>query len=118
TLTAAQVDEDSVDLRWTRPANEDALAPTYKITRTDSKGSRETSRPIMVADMKLTVPQNLSDGRRITHVEPRSFYHDRDVAPGKVTYTVVVTDIFGRNSAPASLDFTMEDWHTPDQVAR
>src|SRR5205085_7478797 len=27
TLTAAQADEDSVDLRWTRPANEDALAP-------------------------------------------------------------------------------------------
>lgn len=117
-LIVAQADEDSVDLRWNRPADQDVMSPTYKITRIDSKGSRATSRPIMVADMKLDVPQTLSDGRHVTHVEPRSFYHDLGVATGKVTYTVVMTDIFGRESAPASVEFTMEDWHTPDQVAK
>ena len=117
-LTAAQADEESVDLRWSRPANEDGLSPTYKITRIDGKGSRQTSRPIVVADIKLDTPQKLPDGRQVTHVEPRSFYHDRGVTPGKVTYSVTMADVFGRESVPVSIDFMMEDWHTPDQIGK
>jgi hypothetical protein len=111
-LTAAQIDEDTVDLRWTRPASEAELLPTYQITRVNnSQGTVVTPKAIAVADIKLAVPQT-ADQKTITHVEPRAFYSDRGVAPGPVTYKVTMTDIFGR-TATATLDFNVTDWHSP-----
>ncbi|MCA1597275.1 MAG: hypothetical protein LC772_12750, partial [Chloroflexi bacterium] len=47
------------------------------------------------------------------YVEPASFFRDHPAPVGTLSYQVVMTDMFGRQSPPASISFEMEEWHVP-----
>ncbi|MDQ3812316.1 MAG: hypothetical protein M3347_00025, partial [Armatimonadota bacterium] len=111
-LEAEQFDADTVDLRWERPTPEQAKnlgLPSYRLIRVDKEhpaGLPVNKSPIIIADIPAA-------GQQGGYVEPRAFFHDNEVPIGEVTYRLILMDIFGRESAPAELKFTMEDWHTP-----
>jgi fibronectin type 3 domain-containing protein len=110
---AAQVDADSVDLRWTRLSLEQeqpfglASYNLVRVTPQTPAGVKINKLPIVIADIP---------GNNGQHVEPTSFYSDGGVPIGKATYKLTMVDMFGRESEPATLDFNMEDWFTPDAV--
>src|SRR5687768_1075580 len=85
---AAQMDQDSIDVRWTRltvQQEEPFGMMSYNLTRVDPRnpgGVKVNKLPIVIADIPI------DNGE---HLEPRAFYTDDGVPIGKVTYRVTVT---------------------------
>ncbi len=109
---AMQGSEDSVNLRWDRLTLEQeqrAGIASYNIYRLDPGAAaprKLNPQPVVIAD--LETPSG--------PLEPIYFFRDAEVGPGAFNYRVSLVDMFGRESAPATLAFTVEDWRTPAPV--
>jgi hypothetical protein len=104
-------DGGEVELRWDRvPADrEEALGlVSYRVRRADAAspaGRQLNKKPLLILD---------PPGGK----EPVAFFTDNPGQPGPATYSLTLVDGFGRESAPASVRVTVEEWRTPSAVAR
>ncbi len=112
-LKAAQTDADTVALYWNR-ASADLharhLVLSYNVTRIDPQhpqGLRLNDLPVM----KGTIPSRGAGPQQ--NMEPIITYRDLAAPAGQVTYRVTTVDAFARESQPATVAVTVEDWHTP-----
>ena len=110
--------DNEVYLRWARPTpeRERALGSlSYHVMRFDGEhpqGLSLAKTPIVVLDIPLK--ESVTRGsQKITSVEPRWFITDRGVKPGEVRYEVKTIDIFGRESAAATLKLAIKDLRRP-----
>ena len=118
-LVAAQLGPDTVGLRWQRlnPAEELVLGtPHYDVSRAATNSTAAPSKlndlPVLVMDL---VAPGSSPGTTARQ-EPKSFFSDNSPPIGSFTYSVTVTDSFGRTSDPAQVTINIADWHTPPAV--
>ncbi|MEY2565288.1 MAG: hypothetical protein QOH88_3481 [Verrucomicrobiota bacterium] len=108
-LVARQLDGENVGLRWERltPEQTDVVGlPSYQVFRLGPGGDQGlalSKSPLVLADIPV------ADG----HLEPINFVQDRKVPVGDVSYQLVQTDMFGRQTKSEVLKFKMEDWQTP-----
>ena len=112
-VAARQSAESAVELRWDRLTRQEELPlimatyNIYRVTAATPNGVRINDKPVAVGTIKT------AEG----DVEPVSFFRDSSAAPGQITYRVTVVDAYGRESAPASLAFNVEDWRVPAPVS-
>ncbi|MCX6345425.1 MAG: fibronectin type III domain-containing protein [Armatimonadetes bacterium] len=108
-LSACQLNVKSVVLRWKLDDSKtSARVISYSIYRTQSgKKQLLNAQPLMVGPVE--------DGKG-NFTDPLYYFTDKDVPVGNILYELVGVDAFGRQTAPAKLDFSMADWETPLSV--
>jgi hypothetical protein len=107
-LSAIQLSAGEVGLRWNRltESQEEALGGvSYHLTR-DNKPLN--TLPILIADIERPDGQGL--------VEPLFFYSDLEAPerPTTTRYSLTARDIFGRESAAATLEVPLADLRVPE----
>jgi len=126
-LQAQQLNAGSIALRWHRLSvtEEAALGVAdYDIYRSSaSDPSTATRVPGMGikqnGDTPVVVTDNIgasdaSGAGNVTGTEAAAFFTDTSPpAPGSATYSVTVTDIFGRTSDPVQVTLNVQNWHKP-----
>jgi hypothetical protein len=107
-LVAYQLDEETVGLRWDRPSQQqtDTLGmASYQVYRTSGTG-----QPVLLSQSPIVIGDIPVAGG---HLEPINFIQDTKVPVGDVSYQLVQTDMFGRQTKSEILKFKMEDWQMP-----
>ena len=110
TVGAVQISQDLVDLHWDPPTNtqsRDFVFTTYDVWRGTDITKRNGDNPIVLSYQKA------ADGSNIQHL---TSFRDKSVPLGNNTYTVVMTDAFGRQSPKATVNVTVNDLRVPEQV--
>ncbi len=133
-MQAAQLGADSVGLRWDRLSafTEQLMGVArYDIYRNSlpdttagfppatnsGLGRKLNDIPVLVTDNvpagSAGAAANGGGGGTSATTEAATFFNDTSPPLGSVTYTVTVTDIYGRSSDPAQVVFAVQDWHKP-----
>jgi hypothetical protein len=116
-LRAVQTGPDTVALRWKRlsPDAEAAMGVAkYDVyrRRENSKQQKLNSVPVLVVD--IGTPGAAGSVNNLH--EPKAFFTDTTPIVGRVEYQLLVTDMFGRTSDPATVVTNVADLHKPRAV--
>ncbi|MHB1456097.1 MAG: hypothetical protein ACYC0V_04185 [Armatimonadota bacterium] len=108
-FSACQLDLNNIALRWKLDDSKtSARVISYNIYRIqDGKRRLANKQPLMVGMVE--------DGKG-NYADLIYYFTDKGVPVGEVQYELIGVDAFDRQTTPAKLSYTMQDWETPQPV--
>ena len=110
-LSALQRDAKRVALRWALDQSQSyARVVAYNIFRTAAGVKTQLNAIPLLIGAIIDKSGNRFD--------PVFYFTDHEAPVGRLSYELVGVDSFGRTTPPATLDFVMADWETPQPVTK